>query len=93
MKLPDMPHAYLVRRPHAHARILSVAASVARAQPGVIAVFTTEDTKGVIKSEMNADAKLEIACPITIPKATSRTSFSFKKLKNPLERTHLNLSS
>lgn len=49
MKLPGMLHAYFVRSPHAHARILSVDASAARNQPGVVAVLTSQDTKGVIK--------------------------------------------
>ena len=49
MKMPGMLHAYFVRSPHAHARILSVDASAALKQPGVVAVLTGRDTKGVIK--------------------------------------------
>jgi aerobic carbon-monoxide dehydrogenase large subunit len=40
IKLPGMRHAAFVRSPVAHARVLSVDASAARALPGVVAVFT-----------------------------------------------------
>jgi carbon-monoxide dehydrogenase large subunit len=41
--LPGMLHAYLVRSPLAHARIVSVDAVAARDAPGVAAVFTAAD--------------------------------------------------
>jgi aerobic carbon-monoxide dehydrogenase large subunit len=40
LKLPGMLHAAFVRSPLAHARVLSVDASAARALPGVVAVLT-----------------------------------------------------
>ncbi len=40
IKLPGMLHAAFVRSPMAHARVLSVDVSAARALPGVVAVFT-----------------------------------------------------
>ncbi len=40
IKLPGMLHAAFVRSPLAHARVLSVDASAARALPGVVAVLT-----------------------------------------------------
>jgi aerobic carbon-monoxide dehydrogenase large subunit len=40
IKLPGMLHAAFVRSPVAHARVLAVDVSAARALPGVIAVFT-----------------------------------------------------
>jgi len=40
IKLPGMLHAAFVRSPMAHARVLSVDASVARELPGVVAAFT-----------------------------------------------------
>ena len=47
-------HAFMVRSPHAHARIASIDAEEARNAPGVLAVFTGEDAKreglGVIAS-------------------------------------------
>jgi carbon-monoxide dehydrogenase large subunit len=36
-------HAYLVRSPHAHARVLTVNAADARALPGVLAIYTASD--------------------------------------------------
>ncbi len=41
--LPEMTYAYIVRSPFAHAKINSVDASEALAQPGVVAVFTGDD--------------------------------------------------
>ncbi|RMD67032.1 xanthine dehydrogenase family protein molybdopterin-binding subunit [Candidatus Parcubacteria bacterium] len=38
--LPNMTYAYVVRSPHAHAKIRSINVEKARAQPGVVAVFT-----------------------------------------------------
>ena len=43
IRLPGMLHLALLRSPHAHAKVLSVDASAAREQPGVVAVFTGED--------------------------------------------------
>jgi len=45
--LPEMTHAYIVRSPHAHARILNVNTSKAEAHPGVVAVFTGKDVAEV----------------------------------------------
>ena len=44
MKLPYMTFAYIIRSPHAHAKIKSIDASKALAHPGVVAVFTGKDT-------------------------------------------------
>ena len=41
--LPNMTHAYIIRSPHAHAKIKSIDASAALAHPGVVAVFTGKD--------------------------------------------------
>jgi aerobic carbon-monoxide dehydrogenase large subunit len=41
--LAEMSHAALLRSPHAHARIVSIDASAARARDGVIAVYTADD--------------------------------------------------
>ncbi len=41
---PGALHAVFLRSPHAHARVLGVDAAAARALPGVVAVFTAEDT-------------------------------------------------
>ena len=47
IKLPGMLHAAFVRSPMAHARVLSVDASAARALPGVVAVLTGADLEAM----------------------------------------------
>lgn len=48
VEFADMLHASLLTSPHAHARIRSIDASMARALPGVHAVLTHEDVPRVI---------------------------------------------
>ena len=48
IKLPEMLHAFVVRSPHAHARILNIDASKALRLPGVKAVLTGEDTPKIL---------------------------------------------
>jgi aerobic carbon-monoxide dehydrogenase large subunit len=48
IRLPGMLHMAFLRSPHAHARITSIDASAAREQPGVVAVFTSEDLADVL---------------------------------------------
>ncbi len=43
LKLPGMVYAFIVRSPHAHARIRKIDVSKAKAHPGVVAVFTGRD--------------------------------------------------
>src|ERR1017187_6465135 len=47
IQMPGMHHACIVRSPHPAARIKSINAKPAIDLPGVLAVFTGEDTKGV----------------------------------------------
>jgi len=46
-KPAGMLHCAFTRSPHAHAEIKSIRTDVARALPGVVAVFTAEDTTGI----------------------------------------------
>ncbi|MGH9703428.1 MAG: xanthine dehydrogenase family protein molybdopterin-binding subunit, partial [Candidatus Acidiferrales bacterium] len=48
IQMAGMVYACVVRSPYAHARIKSVDVSKARTAPGVVAVLTGEDTRGVI---------------------------------------------
>ncbi len=48
IKLSGMAHAAILRSPYAHASIVSIDAGAAASQPGVIAVFTGEDTEGAL---------------------------------------------
>src|SRR6266704_3408250 len=47
IQMPGMHYAVIVRSPHAAARIRSINTKQAVAAPGVVAVFTGRDTKGV----------------------------------------------
>ena len=49
LRLPGMLHAVVLRSPHAHARILSLDAALARALPGVAAVLTASDIAGAVR--------------------------------------------
>ncbi|WP_282127430.1 xanthine dehydrogenase family protein molybdopterin-binding subunit [Roseobacter litoralis] len=47
-KMPGMAHAAMVSSPHAHARIISIDTSKAKALPGVIGVYTGADLASVV---------------------------------------------
>src|SRR5246127_1203189 len=47
LKLPGMLHGDFVRSPHAHARVKSINKEKALKVPGVLAVLTVDDLKGV----------------------------------------------
>jgi carbon-monoxide dehydrogenase large subunit len=49
VNLPDMVHVAFVRSPHAHARILGIDASQAKAREGVFGVYTAADLGGYWK--------------------------------------------
>ncbi len=40
---PDQTYAYMLRSPHAHAKIITIDSSDAQASEGVVAIFTGED--------------------------------------------------
>lgn len=50
IKLTGMLHMAVVRSPYGHARINSINTEAARNHPGVVAVYTAEDLKGVVGS-------------------------------------------
>jgi len=45
VNLPGQAYAYVLRSPHAHARIRAIDTAAARAMPGVLAVLTSADVK------------------------------------------------
>ncbi|MCP5110411.1 MAG: xanthine dehydrogenase family protein molybdopterin-binding subunit, partial [bacterium] len=47
IEMPRMHHACILRSPHAAAKIKSIDTKAALGHPGVVAVFTGEDTKGL----------------------------------------------
>jgi CO/xanthine dehydrogenase Mo-binding subunit len=80
LAFPGMLHAWVVRSPHAHARILRVDGGAARSQSGVAYVATYEDVPGenvvhVIYDDQPALAKdvvRYIGEPVALVAATSR---------------------
>jgi carbon-monoxide dehydrogenase large subunit len=50
IKLTGMLHMSVVRSPYGHARITGIHTEAARNHPGVVAVYTAEDLKGVVGS-------------------------------------------
>ena len=63
IRLPDMLHAAFVRSPHAHARVLKIDASKALKQPGVKAILTNEELKGIKNMPTVEDEPETIATP------------------------------
>src|SRR6185312_3334592 len=61
ISLPRQARAYMVRSPHAHARLLKIDADRARRSPGVLAVLTAKDYladghRGIAHVAVPADA-------------------------------------
>jgi len=48
IKIPGMLHMSVLRSPYGHARINSINTDAARKHPGVVAVYTAQDLKGVV---------------------------------------------
>src|SRR5262249_14161926 len=63
LKLPGMTYAAFVRSPHAHARIKRIDTAAAKAHPGVVAVFTGSDMKGVNSLPCGWDLRKEKNIP------------------------------
>src|SRR5207248_2265610 len=61
IKIPGMLHMAVVRSPYGHANIKSINADAARKHPGVVAVYTAEDLKGVVGP---------VACAVPLGKMT-----------------------
>lgn len=70
IKLTGMLHMAVVRSPYGHARINRIHTEAARAHPGVVAVYTAEDLKGVVGS-----------VPIAVPLGTIAAGMG---VRNPL---------
>ena len=49
MELPRMAHVVFLRSPHAHAKIVSIDAAVAKQMLGVIAIVTGEERSKVVR--------------------------------------------
>lgn len=58
IQLPGQAHAVVVRSPHAHARLLSIAVEEARAAPGVLAVYTAADIADAVSGPLLSMANM-----------------------------------
>ncbi len=69
INLPGQAHAYFVRSPYAHAKIIGIDAGAALAEPGVIAVFTGADlVRDNIGAMINtAPVKNRDGAPLFVP--------------------------
>ena len=63
----DALHAVVVRSPHAHARIVAIDTTAARAMPGVRAVLTIDDLKAEGIGNLPCVAKVATDAPLVIP--------------------------
>lgn len=64
---PGQAYAYMLRTPHAHARILSIDTAAARAMPGVLAVLTGRDAAADGLGAMPLDHRVPPPPPGTPP--------------------------
>ena len=69
IRLPREAYAYVLRSPHAHARITSIDVAAAKAEPGVIAVLTGAD------AEADGIAPIPCLAPIPIKPGTAAQNF------------------
>jgi carbon-monoxide dehydrogenase large subunit len=59
INLPGQAHGYILRSPHAHARLRAIETAAAKAAPGVLGVFGIED--------LDADGIAEIPTQVDVP--------------------------
>ena len=69
--IPGQAYAVIVRSPHAHARIISIATEAAKAAPGVLAVLTGTDAlaDGIKPIPHNRDTPYSTGNAITVRQA------------------------
>src|ERR1043166_1062772 len=67
-------HAYILRSPHAHARICAVDAAAAGATPGVRGIFTAADLRVDRIGTLPCMAALEAVRPLVKPPRPDRKS-------------------
>src|SRR5437867_8316027 len=67
INFPHQLHMRIVRSPHAHGKILSIDSEKARALPGVVAVWTSEDIAFLGPIDFRADKSSETLKPFRQP--------------------------
>jgi carbon-monoxide dehydrogenase large subunit len=79
IRLPLMAHMAVVRSPHPHARIRSIDLSAARAAPGVVAAYSAEDFRPLIRGGLpvtNCFVPDKKQVPEQFPIAESETAYA-----------------
>ncbi len=67
LRFADLAHAFIVRSPYAHARIIAIEVEDAHKAPGVIAVYTAED--------LAAEGINDQPCPVKFPRPDGGEAF------------------
>src|SRR4051812_46280054 len=67
INFPHQLHMRIVRSAHAHGRIVSIDTSAAKALPGVVAVWTSDDIKDLGPIDFRADKASEVLKPFRQP--------------------------
>jgi carbon-monoxide dehydrogenase large subunit len=84
--LPRMLHGYVLRSPHAHANILSIDASAAKAAPGVVAVLTGDDwiASGWRDIPSGGDMKRRDGSPMFVPPSPALVKDRVRRVGDPV---------
>jgi carbon-monoxide dehydrogenase large subunit len=75
LTLPGLAHAWVVRSPHAHARLVRLDAAEAEKRPGVLMVLTARDLRDVIAAKPLILAPPNTTNPPRLPLADDRVRF------------------
>jgi carbon-monoxide dehydrogenase large subunit len=75
LAFPGTLHAFLLRSPHAHARLIRLDASDALKQPGVLAVLTAKDVAGKVRQKPLMIAPPGLKNPPRLPLAQEEVRF------------------
>ncbi|MBW6397974.1 xanthine dehydrogenase family protein molybdopterin-binding subunit [Roseomonas sp. HJA6] len=81
---PGALHGWVLRSPHAHARILSIDTDAARAMPGVQAVLTIEDLEAEGIGSLPCVAKIASEAPLIIPPRPALADGAVRHVGDPV---------
>jgi carbon-monoxide dehydrogenase large subunit len=81
---PGALHGIVLRSPHAHARIVAIDATAARAMPGVRAVLTAADLRAEGLGPMPCVAKVATLAPLIIPPRPALAEGTVRHVGDPV---------
>jgi aerobic carbon-monoxide dehydrogenase large subunit len=82
--LPDALHGWVLRSPHAHARIAAIDADAARAMPGVRAILTGEDLDAEGIGPLPCIAKVATLEPLIVPPRPALAQGAVRHVGDPV---------